>query len=266
MKNYPVYAIMILLFTSCSHQLHKKSLVESAKMQAQVLNNDASRRNAYFIYDVEKNKAVTLSEPPPDAIVSQITSLTNKLKAKTELDTEQSVAITENIIQLGQRTVAVNILRDALFRLNELNVNNQNTPMDASSKELFDRILSVSEKIALADEERAKAQNKEAEAKLVQQKTENTIANANLLKWNNAQSLEDQAFNYLKNRDLNNAIQSFETIEKNYPTYHNAYEIYEFLKKYKNTTLKEEDWNTIFQTINAKYLWGMPSQWRNNLN
>ena len=233
--------ICCIMLASCSHQMRLAEAVNTDKMKIKISNNDADRRNAYIIYDVDKSKAVTLSEPPPDVIVSQTTDLVNKLKVDGKIDTEQNAKLAESVIQLGQRTVEVNILRDALFRLNEMNVNHDNQLMDSISSSLFRRILKVAQTIAVADQTKAEAEKAKAQT--------------DLIKVTNIVELEDAAYDYILNKDYNNALSSFAEVEKTYPSYHSAYDIVQLLKKYDSKKITDADWQEIYKQIKDKYLW-----------
>ncbi len=263
MKNTFLLLSCLLLFSSCSHQLRLKTLVKNEKFTAKIANNDASRRNAYFIAKNDGSSTITLSEPPPDAIVTQLTEITNKLKIEGKIDTEQSLKLTEGIVQLGQRTVAVNILRDALFRLNEMNVNHNNAPMDDISYELFKKILEVAENISVADKTKAESEKIEADAKLMEAKTRNNESVLEIKKVSNVEALENEAFEKLANKDIQNAHRLFHELESSYPGYHNAYEISKLLSGYMGKAVTNDDWNAIFSEISQKFSWGMPEKFKN---
>ncbi len=254
MKTKMIYFILLLplfFLSSCSHRMLMKKLVETEKLEAKISSVDASKRNAYFIYDKVNNRIITLSEPPPDAIIQQATDLVNKLKLDPKVDTEQSVKLTESVIQLGQRTVAVNVLRDALFRLNEMNINHNNTQVDSVTSGLFRKILKVAETIALADKTKAEAQQVEAEADKIN-------ANNELMKTVNLADIERKGYDFILNKDLQNATSAFLKLEELSPKYKSAYEISGFLKNFNSKTIKESDWKNIFDRVAKEYSWKMP--------
>lgn len=251
---------IIIGSTSCSHQLRLKDLVKNDKMEAKVSNNDASRRNAYFIYDHINNKITTLSEPPPDAVVAQTTELANKLKLEGKIDTEQTVKLAESIVELGQRTVAVNILRDALFRLNEMNVNNQNKEMDKISADLFDKILLAAKEISMADILRAKADKAQAEANLVEADVKKVNANIELIKVTNASDMLIKGFYSIINKQLDQSKSDFNKMYELFPTHFNIDEIKTILNQYNSKSIKDSDWKEIYKMIYPSKRWGMPSE------
>ncbi len=79
----------------------------------------ASRRGSMIFVDPNNNVRI-LSENPPDVAVASITELSAKLKASDEIDAEAVLRTQRSIAELGKRTAAVNMLRDALYRLNEI--------------------------------------------------------------------------------------------------------------------------------------------------
>lgn len=241
MKKKVLGLLLILTLASCKHRMVLREIIDTPELKAKVSNNDALRRNSYFI--VQNGRAITLSEPPPDAAISQITEITNKLKLTDKVDTEQSVKLTEALTSLGQRTVAVNILRDALFRLNEHNVNSSK-PMDNMTYELFNKILNVSSDIAEADKDNAKAKATNAQTELI--RVSDVIA------------MENQAYENLTQKDWAAALKGFKDVEKKYPSYHNAYEIGNLLQKYQNKTMTESDWREVFKKVLKDYSWKMP--------
>ncbi|AQX84730.1 hypothetical protein I6H88_17485 [Elizabethkingia bruuniana] len=82
---------------------------------------DTTRRGS-MLY-VDKNQRIRmLSENPPDAALQTITEITAKVKGlKGDIgEAEAAFKAQKSIAELGKRTAAVNMLRDALYRLNEL--------------------------------------------------------------------------------------------------------------------------------------------------
>lgn len=69
-------------------------------------------------------------------------------------------------------------------------------------------------------------------------------------------------FEFILNKDVNNAIYAFTEAEKISPAYHNVVEIKSLLKKDKHSleNSKSSEWKTIYQKILSKYSWGMPME------
>lgn len=69
---------------------------------------------------VKNGKIRVLAENAPDAAIQSITDISAKVKGIESVDVEAAFKTQRTIAQLGKRTAAVNMLRDALYRLNEL--------------------------------------------------------------------------------------------------------------------------------------------------
>ena len=81
---------------------------------------DASKRGSMVFVDPDNNVRV-LSENPPDVAMQTITELSTKIKGTGEISEVEAILKTQqSIAELGKRTAAVNMLRDALYRLNEM--------------------------------------------------------------------------------------------------------------------------------------------------
>ena len=81
---------------------------------------DATKRGSVMF--VKDGKIRVLAENSPDAAIQSITAITAKVKGlKGDIgEAEAAFNIQRTIAQLGKRTAAVNMLRDALYRLNEM--------------------------------------------------------------------------------------------------------------------------------------------------
>jgi hypothetical protein len=251
MKNL-LFLIIAVLVTSCN----VKNLISENGYKAKGITLKGDKRITFIKYDATLKKSYTLSEPPPDAILEKATNLANSLSlknetSKTDLSTEQKVELANKVISLGERTVAVNILRDALFRLSEMNLNNNNEKLEEGYKSLFDSILSASKEIALADKAKAEAQKVEAEVKKI-----NALGIGDL---------ESQAFEFLLKKDLENSKLSFKKSFEIFPSYHNVDEINKLLSNYTIDNITQEDWNYIFKTINEKYSWKLSKETKDKI-
>lgn len=83
---------------------------------------DATRRGSLIFID-KCGQAHVLSESSPDAAYEIDKSIAAKLKVEGKVDVESYTNMLSKIHELGKRNASVNIIRDQLFRLNEL-VNN----------------------------------------------------------------------------------------------------------------------------------------------
>lgn len=90
---------------------------------------DASKR-ASLISANQNGKLRVLAENPPDMAFSSVKNIVSALKlevATVKVGAESRVELAKEVVQLGQRTAIVNILRDAMYRLNESFYNSQCT-------------------------------------------------------------------------------------------------------------------------------------------
>jgi hypothetical protein len=118
MKKLLFLLLSITLIYGCS----TIKIVSSPKLSAKAVKLKSDKRISYFIYNELENRTYTLSEPPPDAILEKTINVMNDIKYKDQISATQKFDLANKAIQLGERTVAVNILRDALFRLSEMNI------------------------------------------------------------------------------------------------------------------------------------------------
>jgi hypothetical protein len=233
---------------------------------------DATKRGSIVFSDGSGNIKI-LSEVPPDAVVTSVTELTNKLTGKLngqELSAEQVTKISESMSELGKRTVAVDILRDALYRLEEMTFSGGT--IDTNELTLFTKILDVAEKIAQAEidgeqAKTAKAAAKEAEEKADQEKSKVKLEKLELTEGasrseseSNRSSVVDwerKGFRCIANKDIDGAMLSFDEAYNIYPTYHSVAEIRELLKNQKNKLAdpKAKEWKTVIDKIVRSYGW-----------
>lgn len=91
------------------------------------MSYDAMRRGAVLNIDEKGKINKILSEVQPDAAIATTTDLTNKLATQLpsgqNISLEQITKITETLSKLGERTASVNMLRDALYRMEEHCIN-----------------------------------------------------------------------------------------------------------------------------------------------
>ncbi|MDC8106459.1 hypothetical protein ACNFU2_16325 [Chryseobacterium sp. PTM-20240506] len=127
MKNIFLTLGTVLLFTSCSN-LHKATLEELKSTTSNYqMSYDAMRRGAIVSIRPDGKINKILSEVQPDAAIARTTDITStlmgKLKSGDSVSAEQMTKITESLSRLGERTAPVNMLRDALYRLEEHCIN-----------------------------------------------------------------------------------------------------------------------------------------------
>ncbi|MDH6252054.1 hypothetical protein M2347_001781 [Chryseobacterium sp. H1D6B] len=116
----------VLIFTSCGS--HKATLEELKNTSSNYqMSYDAMRRGSILNIDHYGKINKILSEVQPDAAIATTTDVTSKLMGKLKsgdsVSAEQMTKITESLSKLGERTAPVNMLRDALYRLEEHCIN-----------------------------------------------------------------------------------------------------------------------------------------------
>jgi hypothetical protein len=134
---------------------------------------NAERRGSFMIPRIRRDAAgkeigrdtVVLSEPSPDAA----TAATLKIAAKAADKGEISADFSKEIVVLGQRTQAVMLLREAMYRLSEMS---QNTAMEpAKAEELYTKVLDSVKAIALAEISASDARKEEAKSEQEKSRT-----------------------------------------------------------------------------------------------
>jgi hypothetical protein len=239
-----IMIMLVLLVTLIIQGCSIHTLVKNDKGSAKVYKLKADRRVTYFIYDYTNNKTFTLSEPSPDVILERTTDITNKLgignATSDTVSTSQKIKLANKAIELGERTVAVNILRDALFRLNEMNINNRNAPIEVTYKTLFDSILNASKQIALAEVIKQKKELIEAK---------NEEAKINIVEKASALDLYQKGIQFLLNKDDKNALNHFKKMFADYPTYFNIDEINKKLIELSKPNFDNSKWKELYNFI-----------------
>lgn len=281
MKKYAIFflAIPCMLVAGCSsHRMTRSSKLKPSKLKNNthyIVPTDASLRSS-IIWTDDTGNFHYLSEVSPDAMVTAVTNLTNSLSGKAldkaDINGSQITQITQSVTELGKRTVAVSILRDALYRLEEYNMNDKvrqelKDTLSATYK-LFRMTLEVAQTIAQSELEAENAKKaevsvkeKEVENETIKLKIQENLtqnATANSTKYENASRLETQGFEYLLNDDVDKALQSFKDAESIYPSFHNTYEIGKLLFSKKDSYSNKSIQIEVLEKILKDYSWGMP--------
>ncbi|MCY1659946.1 hypothetical protein [Chryseobacterium sp. SL1] len=130
MKNILFLLGIVMLFFSCGAS-HKATLEELKGTRSNYqMSYDAMRRGTVLSLDDNGKIESILSEVQPDAAIATTTELTTKLAGnlskEKSVSIDQMTKITETLSKLGERTAQVNMLRDALYRLEEHCINFKN--------------------------------------------------------------------------------------------------------------------------------------------
>lgn len=256
------FIALAIVFSSCkSQKLHTANVYPLTKFNdvqksADITTYDASKRGSFVYVDYNENKIQLLAEPPADAIVSALSELNAKIDIKGQVSAEAASSYLESITKLSASSVSNTLLRDALYRLNEMQFNKWK--FEGNYKDGFDNILKLVKDVAELELQKVKLETKEKEAEILNSekeilKVKNPNINLDLVR-----QTEKEGFEAILNNDLNIAIQKFQEVEKLYPTYHQAYELSIYLKKIKNEDKKID--KEVKNQILKNYSWGMPEE------
>lgn len=135
--------------------------------QAYWFHYEASRRGGFLVGADSKMKMC--AEPAPDVALARTVELVGK-GSYQGASAEAQAKLAEQLAQLGGRTQTVLILRESLFRLCELSINNPTFP-PAELKGLYKEVLDAVVDLAEADVTNAQAAEKKADAALQNAKT-----------------------------------------------------------------------------------------------
>lgn len=80
---------------------------------------DATKRGSLMYID-KNGRIRVLAENPPDAAIQSITNITASANVDGKVEASLAYETSKSIAELGKRTAGVNMLRDALYRLNEM--------------------------------------------------------------------------------------------------------------------------------------------------
>lgn len=103
----------------------QRTIYKDDNATVKLVSFEATRRAAYVV--INKDGTIRMAaEPPPDAALDASVDATATLKAmleKVELEGSLDAKVVEKIVKLTERTQAVVLMRDAMFRLAEMHVN-----------------------------------------------------------------------------------------------------------------------------------------------
>lgn len=118
-----LFGIAIILIACKTHS----ATLEELKDKNYQMSYDAMRRGAVLSINKEGKIVRILSEVQPDAAIATTREITTKLMANLQkgnsVTGENMTKITETLSKLGERTAPVNMLRDALYRMEEHCIN-----------------------------------------------------------------------------------------------------------------------------------------------
>ena len=88
---------------------------------------DATQRSGLTYIDNKTGKVTFLAEVQPDAAFERVLEIAAKASKDSTVSAELSLSTARSIAELGERTAAVNMLRDGLYRIAELRYNDPET-------------------------------------------------------------------------------------------------------------------------------------------
>ena len=141
--------IMAIVLVGCQSP---PSNFEVSKEGVILIKYDASKRGALLIPKDKKYKVII--EPSPDAGISSVHEILLAAGYKG-FEGKANYKFGQDMIQLGQRSETVYLLREALFRLNVLSVN-YDLPVEEAIK-IYGEILLAAKELVFTDKEKAEA-------------------------------------------------------------------------------------------------------------
>lgn len=168
MKNLFFLSTIFVFLISCGAS-HKATLEKLENTNYQ-MSYDAMRRGTVLSINKEGGIDKVLSEVQPDAAIATATDITSKLAGslneKGNVSIEQMTKITETLTKLGERTAQVNMLRDALYRLEEHCINFKNQCTNQSYWSSFDKVIDAITSIQTGNSIIAEKEAEKAEKEL----------------------------------------------------------------------------------------------------
>jgi hypothetical protein len=251
-----IFTITVFTLSSCYKHTSKITRIDKDEDSTGIylVDYDAIRRGTIIIKDSGGNVRF-VAEPPPDAAVQVANSFKNGLSAKGVSDS-MSNQYNETINKLYERSTSVTVLRDALYRISEIKANIGKENIDSTTVQLFKEVLAVVKEIEINKGKAIEAQVNAIETKQQEIQLQKLKVQQGDINVEKAIDLERSGFNALMKKDLETALLSFEEANKEYPTYHNVYDIAKILRKHKKSG--NIDWDEIYKEIYPSKSWGMP--------
>ncbi len=131
-----------------------------------------------------------------------------------------------------------------MYRLNELNVNNRNKPIDTSYSKIFKQVVNASMLVALAE-------NIKQEKELINAKTENIKELEKVSAFENYQ----KGIKMILEKDEKNTIIHFKNMFKDYPEYFNIKEINKKIIDLSKEGMNDNKWKELYKFITNGHLW-----------
>lgn len=170
MKKHILFLAATSLFaaTGCSvfESSARKHQLTSDGKTAYWFDYNSDRRGA-FVIPADK-KFQVISEPSPDTAVQNALKLAGSLNYQS-VTGQLSADLSQQIVQLGERTEMIMFLRETMFRLSETGNNAGWSSEDY--KDLYTEIVNAAVTLAEAEKTSAEAQKTKAEAEYLKAQT-----------------------------------------------------------------------------------------------
>ncbi len=148
--------LLVFLFLGCTPSTKETSVLK-LDQGASVIDYSTARRGAYVRPDVGNPKRILVcAEPPPDIAVGLTTDLTATLNLSETIKPELGANIAEEVIDLAKRGQALQIQREALYRLCELHANG--VLEDKQVIKMYREVINTVKLVALAEQGQAAAE------------------------------------------------------------------------------------------------------------
>lgn len=245
--------VLILLigigFIGCN--THKATITElKSKTSNYQMTYDAMRRGTIITIDKDGKVSKMLAEVQPDAAITQTTDFTNKLSAKLKsgdsLTASQIVKITESLTKLGERTAAVNILRDALYRLEEHCIN---FPVKCEENYWPQYNNVVKQIVELQSQFTKQAEQETAKIAEETRKLKTEIQLKSLDADLDARTNYQTAIQFLLDQDEKNSLNYFKSLYEKYPVHFSIYEINKKLIELSKNGMTLTEWKDLYKYI-----------------
>ena len=160
-----ILLLLVFSFLGCTPSTKETSVLKVSE-GASVVDYSTARRGAYVRPAAEDPKKILIcAEPPPDVAVGIAANLTAKVSLPQAISPELNASITEQVIDLAKRGQALQIQREALYRLCELHANGVLT--NAQVEKMYKEVIDTVKQIALAEKGEAAARLAEAFAPII---------------------------------------------------------------------------------------------------
>src|SRR5258706_5273076 len=153
MKFTTILVLSTLLVCIGCRSLTSPARSHSLKGGVTWIDYDATRRGALVI--PKDGGQMMVSEPSPDVALGVVADFIAKA-SYSNITGEASAKVTETIAELGKRTQTVMVLRECLFRINELQLIKKDLTKE-EIKELYIRVMETVLELAQTDKEAATA-------------------------------------------------------------------------------------------------------------